>query len=235
MLEVSETLLLPVSVTFGSDRQTLDGRLVSADRTSARIELLETAPAGFVAGTGVTITVESRRHLEVVGVVRSCEDTRVIIDVSRTGHREERWSPRERCNLRFRYIPAPPGSDSDAWVNGAVSSFMGWVEPDSRVELSLDGLAFLSEAPPRGTLLLTFIHPGTEAAHRVVAEVVRAQPTRRPGVSKVGVHFVRVPPSSGEALADIMLALQEAALEAFAEGSTLDLPPSTADVAEPHE
>lgn len=234
-----EPVLLPVTVLFGTPRRGIGARLVEADRQTARVELLEAAPPDLSVGVGVTLRPEGRRNLELVGVLSFVDGTRLEVEVSRAGHREDRWSPREQGLLQFRYLPARPGLDALAWADGGISPQGEWVTPDPRVELSLTGLAFLSPNPPTGALLFSFIHPDTLAPHRLVAEVVRADPTRRPGVYRVALTFVRVSESTGKALAEILLALQDAALESFAGTSTLDLPtdlpPADADVAEPFE
>lgn len=226
--------LRPVSVHFGSPPRTLEGRLVSADREFAKVELLGAAPEDLTAGTGIVVRPEGERNLELVGVVSATESTRLEIEMSRAGHREQRWSPRERGRLKFRYYRMDEAAgDADGWLDGAPTPDAPGVEPDPRVELSLDGLAFLSPAELSGRLRIAFVHRGRE--HRLLAQVVRTDPTRRIGIQKVCVRFVRTPPTTGAALADILTALQDAALEGFQGTCTLDLPQPESDVAEASE
>jgi hypothetical protein len=228
-----ERRLLPATVVFGVPAREHDAYLVDANRERARLALAAPAPEELIPGTGLTVRLEGERNLELIGVVRARAGVELELDLSRAGHREDRWSPREKGRLRFRYLPAPAGFDAEAWALGEPSPPGAWTEPDPRVELSLGGLAYLDPNPPEGRLLLAFVHD--DASRRVVAEVVRTDPTRRPGVRRVSLRFVKTPETSGAALADILLALQDAALERFTAPCTLDLPPPGAAVADTSE
>ena len=228
--------LLPVSVTFGPTQRVLEGRLIEVDDGVARVELTHPPCPELAEGTGVSVQPDGRRNLELVGVVRSIKGTRLHVEVSRTGYKDERWSPRERGRLQFRFMCAPVNFDVQTWAYGGPSLPGPWAEPDPRVELSLSGLGFLVDSePPRGTILLEIIHPGTGNVFRISARVVRHSPTRRVGISWVGVQFESISESSGIALTEILTALQDAALEGFVDGCTLDLPDAPIDVAKPRE
>lgn len=236
MSEQPDRVLLPVFVMYGNPRQRLEGRLVELQSDRAEVELLEPLKGPLDAGTGVSVYPEGERNMELVGIVSSIEHTRVRVALHRAGHREDRWSPREQGRLHFQYCPTPPGTDVEAWVHGGLSPVQPtWTRPDQRVEISLTGLAFLSSEPVAGPLLVAFRHPVSNSVHRLVANVVRSDPTRRAGIRRVSLQFVSVPEATGQALAETLMGLQDQALEALGAGSTLDLPPMGTSVAEPYD
>ena len=224
---LSAGMLLPVSLDIGNAINAIEGRLLEVTpQGRAHIELLAPAPKELTLGVAVSIRPDGKRNLELVGVVIEISDTRVEIEVNRTGHKEERWSPREQGRLRFRYLKAPKNFDVHGWAHDRPVPIPSgpWIEPDPRVELSLSGLGFLVEEQLSGQLLIECAHPATGDSFRVSAKVVRQTPTRYSGVYKVGVQFEAVSQTSGAALADILTALQDAAIEGFSEPTTLDLP-----------
>ncbi len=222
MLHPESSALVGVSVRFGTPRRALDGRLVSAGAGTAQIELLEAPPPELSPGTEVELRPDGPRPLDLLGIVTRVLSTRLEVTLTLARQRDDRYSPRERGELRFRLRPAPADLDLDAWVAGDPSPPGPWTEPDPRVELSLTGLAYLDSNPPDGAVLLAFVHEGVE--RRLVARVVRTDPTRREGMSRVSLEFSRPPEPSGTALAEILLAWQDEALDAFVGASTLDLP-----------
>lgn len=208
--------LLPVSLRLGAET-VVDGLLVELE--AGRVEVELKAPLDQIAvGSGVVVYPEGERNLELVGVLERVEAQRLIVELTRTGHREDRWSPREKGHVRFRVRPL--GEDAT------------WQTPDPRVELSLTGLAFLHPHPvPEGPLELD-IEGGEGRRARVSAEVVRVDPTRYEDLRRVSTTFIGVSEAAGATLAELLGALQDAALEAWGEASTLDLSPPDADVAE---
>ncbi|MEO1229984.1 MAG: PilZ domain-containing protein [Myxococcota bacterium] len=230
--------LVPVTLRFDrteAEIRDLDARLIDLGPNEATVELVN-PPAHVRVGAGVVMLPSGQRNLELVGLIRSTEGSRVCIELSRAGHREDRWSPRERGELAFRYRAPRPGEDPEAWAESGLAPAAEWTVPDPRVDLSLSGLAFLAPRPgPEGTLLIELEVPEGPAP-RLAAEVVRTDPTRRPDVVRVSTRFTKVPPATGHQLAERILAWQDAALEALgAGGSTLDLPQVDASVAEPGE
>lgn len=224
---LSAGLLLPVSLDLGDAIEAVEGRLLDVTpQGRAHIELTVPAPSELTPGIGVAIRPDGKRNLKLVGVVVEISNTRVEVEVNRTGHNEERWSPRERGRLRFRYLKAPEDFDAAGWAHDRPVSMPNgaWVEPDPRVELSLSGLGFLVKEHLSGHLLIECAHPATGDSFRISAKVVRQIPTRHNGIFKVGVQFESVSQASGAALADILTALQDAAIEGFSESATLDLP-----------
>lgn len=224
-----------VPVTLRLDRTDVEARLVDLGPKEAIVELRDAADAVSV-GSGVVILPSGQRNLELVGRVCSAEGSRLRIELSRTGHREDRWSPRERGELGFRYRAAGAREDPNAWAEGGLASVAEWTAADPRVDLSLSGLAFLAERPgPEGFLLIEF-ETADGSTRRAAAEVVRADPTRRSDRVRVSTRFTKVPAETGAALAEILLAWQDAALDALGGGgSTLDLPPIATPMAEPEE
>ncbi len=230
-------ILLPVSLYWGSQRAAVSGRLTEVTDGYAEVELTHDPPAGLVEGLGVSIRPEGKRNLELIGIVRHVLGTHIAVEIRRTGHREDRWSPREKGRLRFRYLSPPEGFDVRSWaVEEQPNSPSGaWVEPDPRVEISLGGLGFLVKEHLSGHLLIECIHPATGEPFRVSARVIRQTPTLHEGIFHVGVMFDAVSPRSGSALAEILTALQDAAIEGFSDSSTLDLPEIPMDVAKTNE
>lgn len=217
---------LPARVVLGSETGAppLDARLIHMDAKHARVMLLAPPEAPPKLGDGATVWVDSERNLMVVGVVQQVSGSTLDIEVGRAGHREDRWSPRERGQLRFRFKPAAPELDTVAWARGGSDGPGAWTKVESAVELSLTGLAFMSEVVPAGTVLLSLVPPGGDMACRLVAHVLRVDPGTEPHTKAVVLEFIDVPPETGGALAETLLEFQDAALDEYGTYPSLDLP-----------
>lgn len=218
--------LLPARVRFESSDVDRTGWLSKVDPDRAELELVDAPQPGPEVGEGTTVFVESERNLVLVGVVAAVEGSRVRLDLGHAGHREDRWSPRERGRLRFRFQPRPPGVDGFAWAEGAVSPPGAFTEVDGEVELSLTGLAFETDPVPEGVLLMALALPShPEREHRLLARVLREDPSPAPGLYRVVVVFTHVPEATGSALAELLQSLQDQALAAFGADPDAELPP----------
>lgn len=208
----ARSVLLPVWVEHGAPSKQLEGRLIDVGPHRAELELLHPDETLQVEDK-LLIRIEDGRGTEMHGRLESVVGARVIAKIHHTGVRDDRWSPREKGQLRCRCRPISPDIDAGAWLRGDPSPPDGWVEPRPDIELSLNGMAFETRRDLEGELLLIFVDPRTSEPFRALAEVVRVEPTEHKDTHRVSVRLGPLGLGAGEALAEILLELQDRALE----------------------
>ena len=211
----------PASLVSLADRHC---RLVSA------VDLPPLAPE-----TGLTLTVTARPALEIVGVVEHHSGRTIGLRVTRVGHREKRYFPREDGGLAVRWRPVDPDHADDA-PRGSPTTMPssaefddGWHRPQPFVNFSASGIRFHDRAPvAKGDALrVAFQVDPAEPWHLTTAEVVRCSalpkdtadtaPSGR-DASEIAVAFRTISAPALEALADYTLDQQVAALARHALG-----------------
>lgn len=161
-----------------------------------------------VANEGVILDSVNPEHALIQGHVESVIADRVQIQIERFKPRDHREFPRVMTGLDLQYRVLPPTSAPTAdkiraWAEEGVASpdASAWHRPNPFMDLSVSGLGFEDDDPPKegDALLLSFSLDKDGERWRAGARVVRVKPGEG-GAHRVAIELIAVPQDARNAL-----------------------------------